>query len=215
MTLFDYLYFRQDSCHICKEELSENYICPSCLSKLEFLDGNFEISFGMVNYPLFYNNMIKSIIKEFKFNKKTYLVKPLSLILFEYMKRKEDLMDADLLTYVSMDDRSLFERGYNQAYLICKELSKLSGKELIAITKKKMRTKEQNKSNLLERKRNLSSSHEIIKGLNIQGKKILLIDDLVTTGSTLEAISKIILDEYDVKLRYLTITSSRIGENDD
>lgn len=213
--IFDYLFYKQDVCHICKDNTTQNYICPDCLERLEFVDGEFKLSNGIVNYPLFYNNVIKSIIKRFKFEKETHLVKPLALILYEYIKTKPQLMDIDYLTYVGMDSRSLFERGYNQAELICRELSQYLGKETISITHKYKKTKEQNKSNLFERRSNLSSSYKSEKGLDIDGKKILLIDDLVTTGATLEAVTEAISREYDVEIKYLTITSSRIGEDDD
>lgn len=213
--IYDYIFYRQDSCHICKNNITKNYICQDCLDKLEFLDGNFKISKGIVYYPLFYNNVVKSIIKRFKFERQTYLAKPLALIMYEYIKTKPHLMEVDFLTYVDMDPKSLFERGYNQADLLCKELSQYLGKEVISIAKKKKKTKEQNKSNLLERKNNLSSSYKAEKRLDLQGKKILLIDDLVTTGSTLEAVSKAILEENDLEIKFLTLSSSRIDEKGD
>lgn len=213
--IFDYIFYRQDLCFVCKEEQTDNYICPSCLSKLEFTEGRFDLASGRVYYPLFYNNMIKSIIKGFKFEKKTYLVRPLGLILFEFAKNIPDLMDVDFLTYVGMDPVSQFDRGYNQAFLLAEELSNYMNKPIIEIATKVKKTKEQNKSSAKERKSNLSLSYSCKKDLDINGKKVLLIDDLVTTGATLEAVSKCILDQYEVDLKYLTLTSSRIGEEDD
>lgn len=213
--ILDYLFFKQDICYICKDVEEDNYICPACLSRLNFLDGTFNLSKGRVYYPLFYNNMIKSVIKRFKFEKETFLVKPLGLILYEYVKTKDELMDVDYLSYVSMDPKSLFDRGYNQAYLVCKELASYMKKDVICLVEKTKKTKEQNKSDISERKTNLKSTYRAVKGLDINKKKILLIDDLVTTGATLEVVSDAILEEYQVYLKYLTITSSRIGEDYD
>ncbi|MDO5026722.1 MAG: hypothetical protein Q4E50_02700 [Tissierellia bacterium] len=124
-------------------------------------------------------------------------------------------MDVDYLSYVSMDPKSLFDRGYNQAYLVCKELASYMKKDVICLVEKTKKTKEQNKSDISERKTNLKSTYRAVKGLDINKKKILLIDDLVTTGATLEVVSDAILEEYQVYLKYLTITSSRIGEDYD
>lgn len=214
--VLDYIFYRQDICHVCKDTITEDYICSDCLDKLDFIDGDFELTKGRVYYPLFYNNMIKSIIKKFKFEKMTYLVKPLGLILYEYVKTKPELMEVDYLTYISMDPISEFDRGYNQAELLCRELAKYMGKEVILLVKKIKKTKEQNKLDIGQRKKNLRQDNfKPVSGLKIDGKKILLLDDLVTTGATLEVVTSSIEKEYNLDLRYLTLSSSRIGEEDD
>lgn len=213
--IFDFIFFNQNYCYVCKDEKTENLICSSCLERLDFIDGNFLVDNNRVYYPLFYNNYIKEIIREFKFHKKTYLVKPLAAILFKYISQKEELKDIDYVSFIPMEQRALFDRGFNQVQLLANELADLLDVEVISLIEKNKKTREQNKVSLTQRKENIKNSFRPIDDCNIDGKTILLIDDLVTTGNTLREASQTILINNKVNIKFLTITSSRIGEDDD
>ena len=213
--IFDFIFFNQEYCYICKEDKTENLICNSCLERLEFIDGSFLVDNKPVYYPIFYNNYIKEIIKAFKFHKKTYLVKPLAAILFKYISQKKELKDIDLLTYIPMEQGALFDRGFNQAYLLAKELASLMDVEVVSLIEKNKKTREQNKVSLTQRKENIKNSFQGVKDCNSYGKNVLLIDDIVTTGYTLIEASSAIQINNNVNIKFLTITSSRIGESDD
>ena len=215
MKIRDFLFYKQDSCHICLNEVTSNYICPSCLDNFEFTDGSFDLDQDKVYYPLFYNNFLKEIIRKYKFEKQTYLVKPLALILFEYIKTKKELLEADYISYVPMDKKSEFSRGYNQAKLLAEELGKYLGLPVIELFQKTKKTKEQNKLSVQERKINLKSSFAVINPCQIKDKRIILIDDLVTTGNTLKSAKRVIEKNYQLNLSFLVLSSSRIGEDND
>jgi len=208
--ILDYLFYNQRTCHICKEEYTEKFICKDCLSRLEFIDGNFELGQKTVHYPMFYNNFLKDVIKRYKFQGQTYLVKPLSLILFEYFNNKFEGIKIDYISFIPMDKKSEFKRSYNQVKLLAQELSKLTGIKLIQVLEKCRKTKEQNKLSIEERKYNLKASFKAVENLDIKGKTILLLDDLVTSGNTLKSASEVIESVYDVNLIYMTLTSSKL-----
>lgn len=208
--ILDYLFYNQRICHICKEEYTDKIICDDCLSKLEFIDGNFEFDEKIVYYPMFYNNFLKDTIKKYKFQGYTYLVKPLSLILLDYYKKKFANVNIDYVTYIPMDKKSEFKRSYNQVRLLAEEFSKLTGIEVIELIEKTRCTKEQNKLSIEQRKHNLKSSFRAIGNLDISGKTILLLDDLVTTGNTLRTASEVIERSYEVDLIFMTLTSSKL-----
>ena len=211
--ILDYLFMRQDTCRICLEERADSLICQSCLDRLEFIDGKHEIEGGIVYYPLFYNNLLKDLVRAFKFQGKTYLLKPLGLILYEFYKEKEDILRADYISYIPMNRKAIFKRGYNQAQLLAEELSNYTGIRLLETVDKVKPTKEQNKLGVKDRRKNLLGSYRVRKGLSLEGKTLLLVDDLVTSGSTLEACGQAILEEYSCQLKYLTLASSQIDGN--
>lgn len=206
----DYIFFSSKYCTVCKENKSKDLICDECIEKLEYIDGYKELEDGICLYPLFYNKFTKEIIKRYKYYNETHLAKVFSNILYDFFIKKD--INIDYISYIPMYKSDEYERGYNQSYLLANELSKKMGIDLIDITVKIKSTKHQNKLNRKERLENLSDSLEIIKDLDINNKNILVIDDIVTTGSTFNSFSKEVLDEYDLNLIYLAIASSKIEE---
>ncbi|NOZ45178.1 MAG: ComF family protein [Chlorobi bacterium] len=97
-------------------------------------------------------------------------------------------------------------RGYNQSEMIAKGLSEISGKELRTdILIRQKFTETQTKKNLEERRKNVSSAFKVIKPESLTGKHVLLIDDVVTTGSTLIACADEILKTKNVKVSVLVL----------
>lgn len=210
--LTDYLFYSNEYCKFCLDEKSNSNICKTCIERLEFIKSKRELKYGICYYPLFYNNYIRYLIKKFKYEKCTYLAKPFAEIIYKFYLSIDE--DFDYISYVPMYPKDEFDRGYNQAELLAREFSKLSGIDLIEIAKKNKKTKHQNKIDRNERYQNLMSSIEIIRDLEIENKKILIIDDLVTTGSTLNILAKEIVESYNVKLGFMAIASSKIDSEE-
>ena len=207
--ILDYLFYKQDVCYICKREQTKSLICASCLEKFEFLEGRQEKEFGTVHYPMFYNNYTREMIKDFKFKGKTYLAKPLALILKTFIDQSKDLGEVDVITFVPMARAQEFDRGYNQAELLARELGKLTGKRVLSLCSKVKKTVEQNKISRAERGKNLKGTFEVNE-LDIEpGLRILVIDDLVTSGETLKEFTKTVKATYDCDLCYLVLASSQ------
>lgn len=211
--VFDFLFFGEDYCPICFYEKTENHICNNCKENLDFVDGKIELDRGICFYPYFYNSFIKRIIRDFKFNRKTYLVKPLAYMLAENIVRNH--IEADFISYIPMYHKDEFRRGYNQSELLAREVSKMLKIPVIDLVGKIRSTKEQNKLDKESRRNNLSNSFIVKESCNLSGKSIILIDDLVTTGATFNEVSRVILEKCDVNIKYLAITSSRNGEDND
>lgn len=92
-------------------------------------------------------------------------------------------------------------RGYNQSEMIASGLSETFGKELRTdVLIRQKFTETQTKKNLEERRKNVGSAFKVIKPEVVSGKHILLIDDVVTTGSTLIACADEFLKIKDVKV---------------
>ncbi len=112
----------------------------------------------------------------------------------------------DLIVPVPLHWRRRRKRGYNQAEIVAKYLGELTGipVETRLVIRKKY-TKPQKSLNNKERVRNLKGVFEVRK-TTVRQKNILLIDDIYTTGSTIDGISKILLEKGHNKVWFLTIS---------
>ena len=119
--------------------------------------------------------------------------------------------DVDLIVYIPSHKRKEAKRGYNPAELLASYISKdlnipVSKENLI----KNKWTKDQSKLNRLDRTTNLTDSFYIKNKEEIKGRKILLIDDIITTGTTLKEVSKVLIQNGVKEIIGLTLTASKI-----
>lgn len=209
--MIDYVFYSSQYCLLCKEDKSETYICKSCKERIEYIDGQRELEGGICYYATFYNKFIQEKIKAFKYEQATYLARVFAEILYNYYNKLN--LDIDYVTFVPMYRKDEFKRGYNQAQLMAKYFAKYAGIEMLEIFEKKHSTKNQNKLNKKERMTNLENSFIIIDGEKIKGKKILIIDDIVTTGTTLEVLIATLRKNVEgANVDCLALSSSKIEE---
>jgi competence protein ComFC len=85
------------------------------------------------------------------------------------------------------------KRGYNQTEVMAEELSKLSGKPILKVLTRSKRTRFQSDLNLDEREANVKNCFDVADNFLVKGKKVLLVDDLMTSGATIKYASKQLL----------------------
>lgn len=207
--MFDFLFLSNKYCSLCENKVADNHICKECMDRFHFIDGRRELDFGVCIYPLFYNNYVKELIKRFKYQNETHLVKAFTEILTEFIIKNE--IAFDYISFVPMYYDDEFERGYNQSYLLAKEIGKKLDKKVVELSKKIKKTRHQNKLNPLERNKNLSECFGF-SGKIKEYSRVLIVDDLVTTGSTFNNLSKVILENIQVELIFACIASSKIDD---
>lgn len=100
--------------------------------------------------------------------------------------------EFDLVTCVPMHKDTLRERGYNQAELLAKECARLLGIEYADLLAKTKKNKTQHSIKAAERAKNVIGVYSPIDKNLIKGKRILIIDDIITTGSTLGECARIL-----------------------
>jgi ComF family protein len=101
------------------------------------------------------------------------------------------------------------KRGYNQATLLCEGIAEVLQKPVWKdVIIRNAFTDTQTKKNRIERWRNMEGRFELINDTPIQGKHVLLVDDVVTTGATLEACGQELLKVENVKLSIATLCFS-------
>ena len=101
--------------------------------------------------------------------------------------RREGFDDCDLLVPVPMHPRRLRERGHNQARSIAEAVSIKTGKVLVDALARVVNTRQQARLDADLRKENLREAIAPAAGTNVRGKRVLLIDDVITTGATMNA----------------------------
>lgn len=162
---------------------------------------------------LMYGLMERKVLKRFKYCGESYMKDKLSKLLYDRLKIELDKgLLCDYIAFVPIHKRKKAERGYNQAELLAKGLSKITGIECLSkiLVRDKYTVpmsgldKQMRKINLKE----AFSINEEWKG-EIEGKNILLIDDIYTTGATADCCSILLKEEGATMVYLLTLMAGR------
>ncbi len=175
----DYVFINEPLCKICglPFEIQIDSLCLGCLHK--------KPPFSIARSIFKYNEKSKKLIHNFKYHDKTYLSKFFAKMLLS--KYKDIIVEADLITCVPMHRLKRIFRMYNQSHLIAKDLSINSNKPFIPdILSKVKYSKSQTFFSRNARKTNLKNTILCTFPEQVLGKKILLIDDVITTGETIK-----------------------------
>ena len=171
----------REHCVLCGKKIYlEKNICSNCRERRVYYEKL--IFFGE------YKEVLKDKIISYKFNDRSYLYNFFAELLFPKLVDEK----IELITSVPISRKRMKERGYNQSELIAKKLSKLLEIQHKNLLIKKHETKRQSELSKIERSINVRNSFEIIKNNEIKNKNILLIDDVFTTGATVNECSRII-----------------------
>lgn len=207
-------------CGICGK-INKNFLCIKCQKQLE-KQSKFQVEqkisyyFQEHLYIFEYQGMIRKMLIDYKFQEKSYLYKTIVKFLLKNKKFFQNLESYNTIVPVPISRKRYKERGYNQSELIAKELamelSKMrkmdSNFEIKYNNNCLFKTKniiEQSKLNQEERQENIQGVYELCNEKELFEKSILLIDDIYTTGSTVNECSKILSRANPKKIGVLTI----------
>lgn len=186
------------------EILSSSSSCSHCHKPLPSADPNDKICDECHRYrtgdsitrnysAAVYDGNIKMLLFKLKFEKKKDVAKVLALLIDKYLKTNKLKLACDYLVPVPISDKRLSERGYNQAFLIAKELSNITGLKVNNSLIRHKSTEHLHTQTLSERKAVLSEAFSINESVNIRNKNIVILDDIFTTGTTVNECAKILL----------------------
>lgn len=172
------------SCIKCGAELKDlSTICDFCKDKKR----EFKMAISCFNF----DDFTRKIIHKFKYGFGEYL----SPLLAKFMAEKvvDFKVDFDYILYVPMTEKSKRKRGYNQSKLLACEIGKILDKQVLNDVLFKIgKTKNQASLGYNDRLKNLRDSFVVANKDVLKGKKILLVDDVFTTGATAEEISRVL-----------------------
>ena len=215
-TFLDFIYPRNINCIICDEDIdkTEAYsMCAICRDTVKFITSRYCEKCGKPLEPLYlpqqcpdcittkhyfdrgfscveYDDTIKKLIYDLKYYKKRYLAYPMAQVMAERLNQHA-LGKIDMIVPVPLHRKKEAERGFNQSLLIAKYIGDLlrvpvNHKGIV----RKKETISLNKLTKDERRENLKDAFQLMDKEIFRHKKILLVDDIYTTGSTIDACSK-------------------------
>lgn len=191
--LIDYIY--PPTCGFCGEKINKRYTCRKCLNIIEYykeiiiLNTNKEYYFDKLICALDYKGFMRLKMLQFKFNDYKYLSKSFADILARKIEKYK--IEADYISFVPIHKKRYFERGYNQSEYIAKYVSKLTNIKLEKnILIKEIQNKTQSTLSHAERKQNVRGVYKAINKEKIFNNRIILIDDIYTTGATMNECAK-------------------------
>ena len=175
--------------------------CAQCRSERRYFDRGFAL--------VKYQDPVRTILHQVKFQKKLWLLKIFSEPL-EQFSCSTQLKNYDVLIPVPLDTRRERERGFNQALMIAQILAgrNREGVPVRQILRKRKRTFPQSQLKRQERLSNLNGAFLVKKRGSVRGKQLLLIDDIFTTGSTINECAKILKEDGAERVDFLTIARS-------
>lgn len=140
-----------------------------------------------------YEGILKDLVHDFKYKKITSLSREFSKLTVSFMKEYTLGKDVDIVAPVPMHPARIFKRETNHSHILAKDIAKNLGlKYSNRLLKKTKNTPLQSKLKRKERINNLKESFSVNKGSDVKGKNILLVDDLFTTGTTVNECAKIL-----------------------
>lgn len=191
-------------CMVCDMILNEDtsmYLCEPCKKNLPLYPRGFKKSIQMPYVDgtfaaFYYKNGVETAIHNMKFKNHPKLAQTMGRLLCEELLKQESLPNFDYIVPVPMHQKKKRQRGYNQAELVAKEVGRILGKEVRTdILMKTQYTKPQVLLKREERLRNLESAFTVNDNTtikNTQNKHILLVDDVLTTGTTINTCARIL-----------------------
>jgi ComF family protein len=204
-------------CHICHTFIPNAgslHICPTCRDLLPLVSsplcpvcgipfvgagGDHRCGSCTTHPPHFdaahanflYEGAIRDLIHSFKYHRNTHLRYPLALLTLEGLNATVSKHTPHLIIPVPLHRSRLRQRGFNQAVLLGSELSRrLSLKMLPDALVRVRQTEPQIELTATERRLNVKGAFSVKKGDLVTGKRILLLDDVMTTGSTMDECAK-------------------------
>lgn len=214
--------FFPNLCVVCKQRLSEGeqHICTDCLLLLpktnfhlqpdnrleQFFAGRFPFQHIAAFAYFVKGGSIQHIIHELKYNRNPHIGRFIGELCGENIKNSDFISSIDMLVPVPLHPKRQKERGYNQSLEICKGISHITGIPINSDTLlRKVNNPSQTKNARFERWKNVEDIFHVVTPETFANKHILLVDDIITTGSTLESCAKEILECINSKISIYSV----------
>jgi ComF family protein len=180
--------------------------CPDCLER--------PFGFAAARAAALYLPPLKTLVHHYKYQGRTQLAYPFGQLLWNALKRFYDLNTLDLIIPVPLHWFRRYRRGFNQAALLLRHWHELARKQGLDLNREMVSTKilVRRKHTLAqaglgkqERRANLKGAFTVPQPKAVEGKRILLVDDVLTTGATVAECTKALRDSGAASVNVLAL----------
>lgn len=211
-----------ENCQACNQSLArqEKLICTSCLYELPYTNFHNHHDhvvarqfWGKINlrasYALLYfikGSRVQRLMHRFKYKNMPGIGNALGRIAGKQLASNDIFKTVDIIIPVPLHPSRMRKRGYNQSTRFAEGIAEVMGAEVMEDSLvRKRATETQTRKSRLERYENMKSVFMVSNPHELTGKHILLVDDIMTTGSTLEACGRTLLEIEGVTLSIAAI----------
>jgi ComF family protein len=169
-------------CPVCGKpfcvENGADHTCENCLRKMPYYD--------IARAPYLYEGPLMTAIHDLKYARKTHVARSLGALMASYAENWLGRACGLLVIPVPLHPGRLRNRGFNQSLLLARHVATRLGADLDYLSLRRLRsTQPQTQLTSEERKRNVRRAFGVVENKGLKGRRVLLIDDVATTGSTL------------------------------
>ena len=221
-------------CVSCKQYSQNNQLCPDCFSDINYINPetvcvscgvpyNYfseftsrsphkcsyclteKVHYSVCRSVAYLDGTIRELLHNFKYRKKLGLGRLFSKLIIDNFPK--DLLGFDLIIPVPLHIKKLREREYNQSAILVNGISgKLRcEKDLFSLVKSRETEPQVNFKNSKIRKKNVVKSFSVRDVKKVEKRSILLVDDVYTSGSTINECARVLIESGAVDVRALTL----------
>jgi ComF family protein len=225
-------FFFPPLCHVCRSFIPDAgalHICPSCREEMPLVESPLctvcgipftgaggdhpcgdcltdKPAFDIARAALLYEGKSRELVHSFKYSNKTRLRRPLALLAAEGLTEFVVSRSPDLIVPVPLHVRRLRTRGFNQAVLLGELLARIWKLPLARRALQRVRwTEPQITLSASERRDNVRGAFAVQDAAAVSGKHVLLLDDVLTTGSTVQECSLVLKGAGAAAITVITI----------
>lgn len=191
---------RHPRCYRCGKPVEQGEYCKDCLTRRHHFDQGRGI--------FVYDDKMRRSITRYKYYGCREYGDFYARAMYLYGGQELKQWQPDLIVPVPVHKEKLRMRGFNQSAYLAEQLSRYTGIPAdMGLVEKVRKTKSQKKLNAFQRRKNLEAAFRVNR--SVKGKRILVVDDVYTTGSTVDAMAVCLRKKGAEKVYFLTVCTGR------